>query len=74
LLKDLGGTRDKLMTGLHKCALAAGDRSKSRRQFQALEKYGRTSRNWPRRGKIDPVNGRDNEIRRVMQVLLRRQK
>jgi hypothetical protein len=44
-------------------------------KFQALEKYGkRPHRRWPRQGKIDPVIGRDDEIRRVMQVLTRRTK
>src|SRR5439155_672817 len=43
-------------------------------KFQALEKYGRDLTELARRGKIDPVIGRDNEIRRVMQVLSRRTK
>src|SRR6266536_5919379 len=43
-------------------------------KYQALEKYGRNLTQLARRGKIDPVIGRDNEIRRVMQVLLRRTK
>jgi len=43
-------------------------------KFQALEKYGRDLTAAARQGKIDPVIGRDNEIRRVMQVLTRRTK
>ncbi len=43
-------------------------------KFQALEKYGRDLTALAREGKIDPVIGRDNEIRRVMQVLTRRTK
>jgi ATP-dependent Clp protease ATP-binding subunit ClpB len=43
-------------------------------KFQALEKYGRDLTALARQGKIDPVIGRDNEIRRVMQVLTRRTK
>jgi len=43
-------------------------------QFQALEKYGRDLTEAARRGKIDPVIGRDDEIRRVIQVLSRRTK
>ncbi|MBI4326771.1 MAG: type VI secretion system ATPase TssH, partial [Chloroflexi bacterium] len=43
-------------------------------KFQALEKYGRDLTALARAGKIDPVIGRDNEIRRVMQVLTRRTK
>src|SRR5437899_7121225 len=43
-------------------------------KFQALEKYGRDLTALARAGKIDPVIGRDDEIRRVMQVLSRRTK
>ena len=43
-------------------------------KFQALEKYGRDLTALARQGKIDPVIGRDEEIRRVMQVLTRRTK
>ncbi|MGZ8939685.1 MAG: ATP-dependent chaperone ClpB, partial [Limisphaerales bacterium] len=43
-------------------------------KFQALEKYGRDLTAAARQGKIDPVIGRDDEIRRVMQVLTRRTK
>jgi ATP-dependent Clp protease ATP-binding subunit ClpB len=43
-------------------------------KFQALDKYGRDLTALARQGKIDPVIGRDEEIRRVMQVLSRRTK
>jgi ATP-dependent Clp protease ATP-binding subunit ClpB len=43
-------------------------------KFQALEKYGRDLTALARAGKIDPVIGRNEEIRRVMQVLTRRTK
>jgi ATP-dependent Clp protease ATP-binding subunit ClpB len=43
-------------------------------KFQALEKYGRELTALARAGRIDPVIGRDDEIRRVMQVLTRRTK
>jgi ATP-dependent Clp protease ATP-binding subunit ClpB len=43
-------------------------------KFQALEKYGRDLTALAKQGKIDPVIGRDEEIRRVMQVLTRRTK
>jgi len=43
-------------------------------KFQALEKYGRDLTALARQGKIDPIIGRDEEIRRVMQVLSRRTK
>jgi ATP-dependent Clp protease ATP-binding subunit ClpB len=43
-------------------------------KYQALEKYGRDLTQLARRGKLDPVIGRDEEIRRVIQVLSRRTK
>jgi ATP-dependent Clp protease ATP-binding subunit ClpB len=43
-------------------------------QYQALEKYGRDLTEDARQGKLDPVIGRDDEIRRVVQVLSRRTK
>ncbi|MFA4837262.1 MAG: ATP-dependent chaperone ClpB, partial [Dehalococcoidia bacterium] len=43
-------------------------------KYQALEKYGRDLTEMARRGKLDPVIGRDEEIRRVIQVLSRRTK
>ncbi|MFN3872505.1 MAG: ATP-dependent chaperone ClpB [Ignavibacterium sp.] len=42
--------------------------------YQALEKYGRDLNDLARQGKLDPVIGRDEEIRRVLQVLSRRTK
>jgi ATP-dependent Clp protease ATP-binding subunit ClpB len=43
-------------------------------KYQALERYGRDLTDLARRGKLDPVIGRDDEIRRVIQVLSRRTK
>ena len=43
-------------------------------KYQALERYGRDLTDMARRGKLDPVVGRDDEIRRVVQVLSRRTK
>lgn len=43
-------------------------------KYQALEKYGRDLTSFARSGKLDPVIGRDDEIRRVLQVLSRRTK
>ena len=42
--------------------------------YQALERYGRDLTELARKGKLDPVIGRDEEIRRVIQVLSRRTK
>ena len=43
-------------------------------KYQALERYGRDLTELARKGKLDPVIGRDEEIRRVIQVLSRRTK
>ena len=43
-------------------------------KYEALKKYGRDLTDLARRGKLDPVIGRDDEIRRVVQVLARRTK
>jgi ATP-dependent Clp protease ATP-binding subunit ClpB len=75
MLKGLGGTRDKIMLGLQQVrgSQRVTDQNPEGK-YQTLEKYGRDLTQLARRGKIDPVIGRDNEIRRVMQVLSRRTK
>ena len=55
-------------------AAAPGDRPDPEDKFQALERYGIDLVERARQGKLDPVIGRDQEIRRVMQVLSRRTK
>jgi ATP-dependent Clp protease ATP-binding subunit ClpB len=75
LLREFAVTRDKLMQGLQQVrgSQRVTDQNPEGK-YQALEKYGRDLTELARRGKIDPVIGRDNEIRRVMQVLSRRTK
>src|SRR5437588_415304 len=75
ILKDLGVTRDKLMHALQQVrgSQRVTDQNPEGK-YQTLEKYGRDLTELARRGKIDPVIGRDNEIRRIMQVLSRRTK
>jgi ATP-dependent Clp protease ATP-binding subunit ClpB len=75
LLKSSGITRDKLMQALQQVrgSQRVTDQNPEGK-YQTLEKYGRDLTEMARRGKIDPVIGRDNEIRRVMQVLSRRTK
>jgi ATP-dependent Clp protease ATP-binding subunit ClpB len=75
LLKASGLTRDAILTGL------TGVRGSQRvtdqnpeGKYQALERYGRDLTEVARAGKLDPVIGRDDEIRRVIQVLARRTK
>src|SRR3954453_14254467 len=75
LLKDAGVTRDKLMQALQQVrgSQRVTDQNPEGK-YQTLEKYGRDLTELARRGKIDPVIGRDNEIRRIMQVISRRTK
>jgi ATP-dependent Clp protease ATP-binding subunit ClpB len=75
LLKDAGITRDKLMQALQQVrgSQRVTDQNPEGK-YQTLEKYGRDLTELARKGKIDPVIGRDNEIRRIMQVLSRRTK
>ncbi len=75
LLKDGGATREKLMQAL--AAIRGNQRVTDQDpegKYQTLEKYGRDLTEFARKGKIDPVIGRDDEIRRTMQVLSRRTK
>ncbi|MBA3962084.1 MAG: ATP-dependent chaperone ClpB [Chthoniobacterales bacterium] len=74
-LQRLGVTRDKLMQALQQVrgSQRVTDQNPEGK-YQTLEKYGQDLTQRARRGKIDPVIGRDNEIRRVMQVLSRRTK
>src|SRR5438128_2745138 len=75
ILKQLGVTPDKLMQALQQVrgSQRVTDQNPEGK-YQTLEKYGRDLTELARRGKIDPVIGRDNEIRRIMQVLSRRTK
>jgi ATP-dependent Clp protease ATP-binding subunit ClpB len=75
LLKEAGVSRDKLMLALQQVrgSQRVTDQNPEGK-YQTLEKYGRDLTELARKGKIDPVIGRDNEIRRVMQVLSRRTK
>lgn len=75
VLKESGVTRSRLMEALQQVrgSQRVTDQNPEGK-YQTLEKYGRDLTEAARRGKIDPVIGRDNEIRRVMQVLSRRTK
>ncbi len=75
LLQASGVTRVRLMQALQQVrgSQRVTDQNPEGK-YQTLEKYGRDLTAAARRGKIDPVIGRDNEIRRVMQVLSRRTK
>jgi ATP-dependent Clp protease ATP-binding subunit ClpB len=75
LLAQHGATRDALLSAL--AAVRGSQRVTDQHpegKYQALERYGRDLTDLARRGKLDPVIGRDDEIRRVIQVLARRTK
>ena len=73
--KNGGVTYDKLLRALASVRGAQRVTDKDPEgKFQALDKYTRDLTALARKGKIDPVIGRDEEIRRVMQVLSRRTK
>jgi len=75
LADEIGVTKDSLLAGLravrgnHRVTTADPEQT-----YQALAKYGRDLTEAARLGKLDPVIGRDEEIRRVIQVLSRRTK
>jgi len=70
-----GTTRDEVLTALAEVRGTHRVTSQNpEEQYQSLEKYGRDLTEAARRGKLDPVIGRDDEIRRVVQVLSRRTK
>ena len=75
LLSRLGITRDKVLEALQ--SVRGNQRVTSEdpeATFEALEKYGRDLTQLARQDKLDPVIGRDDEIRRVIQILSRRTK
>ena len=75
ILADEGVTRDAILAALKD--LRGDERvtdENPEEKYQALAKYARDLTDLARRGKLDPVIGRDDEIRRVIQVLSRRTK
>jgi ATP-dependent Clp protease ATP-binding subunit ClpB len=74
-LKQFGVARDRLLKALQEVRGSQRVTSQNPEEtYQALEKYGRDLTQLASRGKLDPVIGRDEEIRRVVQVLSRRTK
>ncbi|HXQ44636.1 MAG TPA: AAA family ATPase [Acidimicrobiales bacterium] len=70
-----GASRDELLAALRQVRGSHRVTSQNpEEQYQALERYGRDLTEAARQGKLDPVIGRDEEIRRVIQVLSRRTK
>jgi ATP-dependent Clp protease ATP-binding subunit ClpB len=75
LTDRLGVSREDLLTALREVRGSHRVTSQNPEdQYQALQKYGRDLTEEARKGKLDPVIGRDEEIRRTIQVLSRRSK
>src|SRR5512132_4177294 len=75
LLEQRGITKDAILQAM--TAVRGSQRVTSQNPestYQSLERYGRDLTDLARKGKLDPVIGRDDEIRRVIQVLSRRTK
>ncbi|MCH8125801.1 ATP-dependent chaperone ClpB [candidate division KSB1 bacterium] len=75
ILRSNGITRDKLYSVLK--SIRGSQRVTDQNpeaKYQALERYGQNLTNLAEQGKLDPVIGRDEEVRRVLQVLSRRTK
>jgi ATP-dependent Clp protease ATP-binding subunit ClpB len=75
LLQQRGITRDTILQAMQ--SVRGSQRVTNQNPeatYQALERYGRDLTELARKGKLDPVIGRDDEIRRVIQVLSRRTK
>lgn len=75
ILREAGVTRAKVLAALQQVRGSQRITDQNpEAKYQTLEKYGRDLTAIAQKGKIDPVIGRDSEIRRVMQVLSRRTK
>ncbi|MEI8134189.1 MAG: Clp protease N-terminal domain-containing protein [bacterium] len=75
LLKDQGVTKSAVLKALQSVrGTQRATDANAEERYQSLEKYGRDLIELARKGKLDPVIGRNEEVRRVMQVLARRTK
>ena len=75
MLKDQGVTKAKLEESIH--TLRKGEKitsASAEQNYNALEKYAKNLKQLAQEGKLDPVIGRDEEIRRLLQILSRRTK
>ena len=75
IFRELGVTRERLMQALQEVRGSQRVTSQNpEATYEALERYGRDLTRLAEQGKLDPVIGRDDEIRRTIQVLSRRTK
>jgi ATP-dependent Clp protease ATP-binding subunit ClpB len=73
-LRSSGASRDQLLKALEEVRTQPVTDQNPEEKFQALKRFGRDLTEAAEEGKLDPVIGRDDEIRRVIQVLSRRTK
>ncbi len=75
ILRDQGATKDAVVAVVQDVrGTQTADDPHAESRYEALDRYARDLNDLARRGKIDPVIGRDQEIRRVLQILSRRTK
>ncbi len=75
LLRESGATEKELVTAIRELRKGSTvDSQTSEQEYDALGKYAINLNDQARKGKLDPVIGRDDEIRRVLQILSRRTK
>ncbi len=75
LLKDMGVTKNLLEAGIKELRKGVkANSASSEESYQSLSKYAKNLNELASEGKLDPVIGRDEEIRRVLQILSRRTK
>ena len=75
ILKDVGCTEKEMRAAINELRQGQSVKSQSADEnYQSLEKYAKNLVEEARQGKLDPVIGRDDEIRRVLQILSRRTK
>jgi len=75
ILKDQGVTENDLKTAIRQLRQGSTVKSQTAEEtYHALSKYARNLNDLARDGKLDPVIGRDEEIRRILQILSRRTK
>jgi len=75
IVQDIGLTREDVLEAIRKIrGTSKADDASAEEKYEALERFTRDLTEEARQGKLDPVIGREEEIRRVIQVLARRRK
>jgi len=75
LLKEMGVTKSELMLAIKDLRKGSNVKTQTAEDnYNSLNKYARNLNDYVRKGKLDPVIGREDEIRRILQILSRRTK